>query len=197
MSKTEINENYETDENIEDIIDIEDIDLSGIADPSEDKDTGKTGKKGPDEEKFREEMDRLMAMKEIQHMADFSQHNGNTTLQHVRNVAWVSFRMAKKLGWDIDEVSLARGAMLHDYYLYNIREEGISDYDHGIHHPLMALHNARKLKRLTRKEENIIRSHMWPLTLLHPPTSREALLVSMADKVCAVNEMFLNKKNQE
>ena len=34
---------------------------------------------------------------------------------------------------------------------------------------------------------------MWPMTFLHPPMSREAVLVCLADKYCAVNEMLLKK----
>ena len=67
---------------------------------------------------FDEQIRLLKEDPEIQKMASFTMHNGNTTLQHVENVADVSFRIAEKLGIDIDEKALARGAMLHDYYLY-------------------------------------------------------------------------------
>ena len=100
---------------------------------------------------------------------------------------------AEKLGIDIDEKALARGAMLHDYYLYTFKETKMSPYRHGISHPETALKNASKRHRLTEKETNIIRSHMWPMTFLHPPMSREAVLVCLADKYCAVNEMLLKK----
>jgi hypothetical protein len=41
---------------------------------------------------------------------------------------------------------------------------------------------------LTEKERNIIRGHMWPLTLVHPPKSKEAILVCLADKDIATRE---------
>ena len=47
---------------------------------------------------------------------------------------------------------------------------------------------------LNDKEMAIIRSHMWPLTLFHPPQSKEAVVVMMADKYCAVREMVFRKK---
>ena len=127
-------------------------------------------------------------------MRGFSQHKGNTTYQHSRNVAVHSFHLAEKIGLKVDEVSLARGAMLHDYYLYNTKDMKVSDYRHGISHPKIALENARREFVLNKKEENIIRSHMWPLTFLHPPLCREAFLVTISDKYCAVREMFTDEK---
>lgn len=154
-------------------------------------------KQGPDREIFEAEMERLMSLDEIKKMSAFSQHHGNNTLQHVRNVAYRSFQLAEQFGWDIDEKRLARGAMLHDYYLYTVKQEDISDYRHGIGHPKTALKNAREIFDLTQEEENIIRSHMWPLTIFHAPRCREAVLVCLADKDCAIKEMFFGKKNLE
>ena len=47
------------------------------------------------------------------------------------------------------------------------------------------------LKRfeLTDKEQNIILRHMWPLTSI-PPSSLEGLVVSIIDKICAVEEII-------
>lgn len=146
-----------------------------------------------DRERFISELRVLLNNPEIRRMAGYEQHKGNTTLQHALNVAVISFKIASRLGWDIDEKTLARGSILHDFYLYNIRETGMSDYRHGVSHPEKALENARELLPLSFKEENIIRSHMWPLTLFHPPRSREAVAVMLADKYCAVREMVFRK----
>lgn len=151
----------------------------------------------PDRKAFQDEMEKLMSSEKIQMMQGYKQHHGNNTLQHVRNVAYNSFALAEKLGWPIDERTLARGAVLHDYYLYDIKEQGLTPYRHGTRHPKKALANAKKEWTLSRKEENIIVSHMWPLTLFHPPRSREAVLICLADKYCAANEMILHRKNLE
>lgn len=158
----------------------------------------KKEKHSPDREIFEQEMSRLMALDEIRKMREFTQHQGNNTLQHVRNVAYRSFKLAKRLGWEIDEKRLARGAMLHDYYLYNRKKENLgSDYRHGTGHPKRALENAREIFDLTEEEENIILSHMWPLTPFDVPRCREAVLVCLADKDCAFQEMFFGRKNLE
>lgn len=139
-------------------------------------------------ELFEKELKALVNDPRIRHLADFPQHNGSNTFSHCVKVAKKSFEFAETLGWKIDERELARGAMLHDYYQYNIKEEGFSAYRHGTSHPMVAMEKADADFHLTEKEKNIIRGHMWPLTFAHPPKSREALLVCLADKDIATKE---------
>ena len=137
---------------------------------------------------FADELNKLLEDPRIIRLCTFPQHHGSNTLVHCIAVAKRSFALAEKFGWDIDERELARGAMLHDYYQYDIKEEGLSAYKHGTSHPEIAMKKADKDFHLTEKEKNIIRGHMWPLTLAHPPKSREAILVSLADKEIATRE---------
>ena len=141
-----------------------------------------------DRELFYRELNKLILDPKINRLSNFPQHNGSNTLAHCVQVAKRSFELAEILGWDIDEKELARGAMLHDYYQYNIKEEGLTAYRHGTSHPQIAMQKADKDFHLTEKEKNIIRGHMWPLTLAHPPKSKEAVLVSLADKEIATME---------
>ena len=53
--------------------------------------------------------------------------------------------------------------------------------------------NARNYFQITQKEQNIIQSHMWPLTFRHMPTCREAVIVCLADKYCAVVESMFQR----
>ena len=137
---------------------------------------------------FVDELNKLLEDPRIVKLCTFPQHHGSNTLSHCIAVTKKSFELAEKFGWDIDERELVRGAMLHDYYQYNIKEEGLSAYRHGTSHPKIAMQKADKDFHLTEKEKNIIRGHMWPLTLAHPPKSREAILVSLADKEVAAVE---------
>ncbi len=136
----------------------------------------------------------LLKDPEVRKLQKIPQHEGNNTLNHSIDVAKVSFSLAERLHIHIDEKTLATGAILHDYYLYDIKERGYSDYFHGRNHPETALRNAEEKFELSDKEKNIIRGHMWPLTLFHPPKSKEAWLVSIADKYCAIKEMWLHQK---
>ena len=130
----------------------------------------------------------------VQPMKKTPQHKGGTSFEHCVNVAFTSYRLAKKLGWDVDLKSLARGAMLHDFYLYDTETMPYSDYRHSLIHPKLALKNAEKVCELNDTERNIILSHMWPIPGAPLPRSREAWLVNAADTICAAREMYRRKR---
>ncbi len=141
-----------------------------------------------DKELFDSELDKLLKDPRIIRLCTFPQHHGSNTLDHCVAVTKRAFELAERFGWDIDEKELARGAMLHDYYQYKIKDEGLTAYKHGTQHPQIAMEKADQDFHLTQKEKNIIRGHMWPLTFAHPPKSKEAVLVSLADKEVAAKE---------
>ena len=140
------------------------------------------------EELFYNELNKLLSNPKVQKLQEFPQHHGSNTLRHSIAVAKRSFELAEKFGWDINELELVRAAMLHDYYLYKIKDEGLSAYQHGTSHPLVSITNANRDFGLSKKEMSIIRSHMWPLTFVHPPRSKEAALLCLADKDIALKE---------
>ncbi len=108
-------------------------------------------------------------------------------LRHCLQVSYTSFLVCRALG--LDSRSAARGALLHDFFLYDWH--GPKPYKglHGFIHPGVALKNARSRFGLGALEEEIIRHHMWPLTLI-PPKSKEAWVVLLVDKYCACGEIF-------
>ena len=117
------------------------------------------------------------------------QHGDTTVLLHCLAVAYFSLKLAKALRLRCDRDSLVRGALLHDYFLYDWHEPDKSHQLHGFHHPARALSNAKSDLKLTRTEEDIIAHHMFPLTPV-PPQSREAMLVCLVDKGCGIYETF-------
>ena len=147
-----------------------------------------------DAERFYRALHGLEHDPRVERMKDFTQHKGNTTYRHCYGVALSSFRLAQWLGWRIDEPTLARGAMLHDFHLYTRQK---SDLGHLFRHPRLALANAEAAFALNDKERNIILSHMWPLTLTRPPRSREAVLVMLADKYCALRELAAGRAGRD
>lgn len=121
------------------------------------------------------------------------QHGSMSVYEHSICVADCSLKMGeglKRLGFHIREKELVRGALLHDYFLYDWHKhrhpKGIRNL-HGFRHPEIAFVNASGEYRLTLCEQEIIRKHMWPLTIV-PPTCREAWIVTAADKYCSLLE---------
>lgn len=120
---------------------------------------------------------------------DAIQHGDTTVLLHSLAVAYFSLKLAGFLRLNYDEKSLIRGALLHDYFLYDWHIPDKSHRLHGFYHPRVALRNAQGDLSLTGKEQDIIIHHMFPLTPV-PPHSREALLVCLVDKGCGLYETF-------
>lgn len=61
---------------------------------------------------------------DVQRMREYIQHGSVTTYQHCKNVALVSFWLNRRLHLHADETSLAVGALLHDFYLYDWHTTG-------------------------------------------------------------------------
>lgn len=142
-----------------------------------------------EKDNFYEKINHIITHEEVRRMQDFMQHGITDTYTHCLNVAFSCYKFVKKHNIKINEDELLKGALLHDFYLYDWHEnkkerEGF----HGFKHPNRALINAKKYFELTQKEENIISSHMWPLTLRNYPKSKEAVIVCIMDKWCAVAE---------
>jgi uncharacterized protein len=130
----------------------------------------------------------LLHDEEVLKMKDFIQHGDLSTYDHAINVAWTSLRLARNLRLKVDERSLLRGALLHDFYLYDwhIRDKNRKPL-HGFHHPGTALRNAKKHFTINKIEKDIILKHMWPLTP-KLPKYRESYVVMVADKICSIRD---------
>ncbi len=129
------------------------------------------------------------ARPEVRRMEQFVQHGNTSCLLHCVAVAHVSFAIARALHLRVREEALSRGALLHDYFLYDWHVRDPLRKKHAFFHPSAALENARRVFELSEVERDIIRKHMFPLTPV-PPRYREGWLVVLADKVCSVYEFF-------
>lgn len=120
---------------------------------------------------------------------DYIQHGDMTVNMHCINVAKYSLAISRKLRINCNQRDLIRGALLHDYFLYDWHDKNHRSIKklHGFYHPGIALKNASKEYKLTSRERDIIKKHMWPLTIV-PPQCREAWIVTTADKYCSLLE---------
>lgn len=135
---------------------------------------------------------KILAHKKVQQMKQYTQHGNVSCYDHCLMVALYAYMYAKKLCITVDVETLVKGALLHDFFLYDWHDGAFTpDGLHGFSHPVTAERNARKTFRLTDKERKIIKNHMWPLTLTRIPDSKEAWLVCMADKYCSLKETLL------
>lgn len=137
----------------------------------------------------------LAHTKEASLMRRCIQHGRISTYEHVISVVRLSYCLNRRFRLGAPARELVRGAFLHDFYLYDWHKNGYIGRLHGLHHPAIALKNASERYYLTSTERNIIESHMWPLTLLHIPKCRAALIVCIADKICSSYEVFAHTKS--
>lgn len=129
----------------------------------------------------------LLRSERVRSMDQYTQHGDTSCLIHSMAVAYYSLLLADVLHLSCNRDSLVRGALLHDYFLYDWHEKDASHRLHGFTHPGRALRNARKDYGLNAIECDIIARHMFPLVPL-PPRGREAVLVCLVDKVCSLYE---------
>lgn len=131
----------------------------------------------------------ILHSKNFQRMKEHIQHGDMTVNAHVMDVARYSIVISDKLHIRCERRDLVRGALLHDYFLYDwhIPDEENPHRLHGFYHPGRALRNAARDYVLTERERDIIKKHMWPLTVV-PPCCREAWIVTTADKWCSLLE---------
>ena len=129
---------------------------------------------------------------------NFVQHGFFSVYDHSINVARLSLKIANTINFKtINKNKLIRGALLHDYFLYDwhsnndTKEEKKMKRLHASTHPKRALKNALKDYELSGRERNIIESHMFPINPSIPPKCKEAWIVCFADKVCSLNETYL------
>lgn len=117
------------------------------------------------------------------------QHGEVSVKKHSEKVAFSSLWLSRKLNLNVCEKEMVRGALLHDYFLYDWHDEEHCGFRnlHGFKHPGIALENASNEYELTPREKDIIKKHMFPLTII-PPLCREAWIVTLCDKFVSAKE---------
>ena len=139
-------------------------------------------------------MKELCADRHVQQMKQYIQHGRITTFEHCSRVAELSCRINRRLHLHADIPTLVKGAMLHDFYLYDWHNPDGGEHDwHGYIHAERARKNAVRYFNADEKVQHVIYSHMWPLNLTRVPRSREAWIVCLADKYISIRETLLER----
>lgn len=146
---------------------------------------------------FWNEIREICEASRINESKKYYQHGMTSIYRHSLHVAYESCLIAEHFHFIVDYRSLIRGAFLHDYFLYDWHDKGhVHKRPHGFYHPGVALQNAMMEFELSEKEKDIIKKHMFPLTVV-PPGCLEAWIVCMADKVCSTRETLQRRKKQQ
>lgn len=123
---------------------------------------------------------------------NFIQHGNTSVYTHVISVAKKSIEIAEKYNLDVDMDSMIRGALLHDYFLYDWHDGKRERWIHGFTHPMKAYKNDKSEINLNRLERDIIIKHMFPLTII-PPMYLESWIVTFADKYVSAVETLSSR----
>lgn len=110
-------------------------------------------------EDFSEVMNELHTKSRFSMTKKFIQHGDVSVYQHCIFVAYMSCRIANKFNLNVDKRSLIRGALLHDYFLYDWHDKNKPAKFHGFTHPKIAFENACQDLELNKKERDIILHH--------------------------------------
>ena len=129
-------------------------------------------------------------------LKSYTAHGNVSVYDHSIEVAKRSYTFAVKRRIKCDLRALVVGALLHDYFLYDWHDQPKFTF-HGFKHAKISAINADRDYEISKKEKNIIESHMFPLNLLHIPRSKEAWIVTWQDKCCALKETLKRKKDNE
>ncbi len=124
----------------------------------------------------------ILETKEFSESMSQIKHHDSTRLNHLLKVSYYSYKISKYLRLDYEEV--ARAGLLHDFYLDSVYDQETLKEKvllYTMKHPQSAVENSKKFFYLSEKEEDIIRTHMFPVDIKVPKYA-ESWIVSLVDK---------------
>ena len=136
-------------------------------------------------------LDRYANDERILQMQRFPHHPPISAYIHSIRVVRKCVDLVNFYHMKVDWENLLLAALLHDFYLYDFREH--TSFKNGIIHPIKAAENAKAVFNADDSVARAIRTHMFPAVFWRIPTSREAWIISTADKMVAMKEVFQKK----
>lgn len=113
------------------------------------------------------------------------EQHGTNRYDHCLKVSYYSYLIAKALRLDYEQTAV--GGLLHDFFISPMDRTNKDRFISVFTHPKLAVETAKSQFDLTVKEEDMIRSHMFPL-YISVPKYAESWIISMVDKCVATNE---------
>ena len=149
-----------------------------------------------DIDEFNEIIKDIISTEDFKKMRRYRHHVKSNLYDHSVKVALLCYKHHKRFKSKFDLKHFVRGALLHDFFLYDWHDKLPENRLHGFTHSKKALKNAKeRFSDLTPMEIDMIKRHMFPLTPI-PPRTKAGWLVCFYDKVVAVGEYFSHKKRK-
>ena len=138
--------------------------------------------KSQNDREFYSLIETIIHNEEFQKMKKIS-HHGITRYEHLLRVSFYSYKITKFLRLNYQEAT--RASLLHDFFLEETKND--NQVNALRRHPSYALSNASKYFELTDREQDIIKTHMFPVTFT-PPKYLESWVVDFVDDVAGIYE---------
>ena len=122
------------------------------------------------------EVDEFLKLKEMR-------HHGISRFDHSERVARLTYQITSFFHLNYREATFA--AMLHDFFTTEVMKVNV--FKKLSRHPRIALNNSSKYFELSDMEQDIILTHMFPVTF-DPPKYLESWLVDAIDDAVALYE---------
>ena len=146
---------------------------------------------GHKDKQYLELVDHILKNEEFSKIEQFS-HHGTNRLKHSMRVSYYSYIVAKRL--KLDHKSSAISGLLHDFFLGEEDGTPIKFLKFQREHPKIAAKNAVNYFGISKKEINIIETHMFPFT--KPSRHLEGWIISFVDKTIGTYEYSVKFKYQ-
>lgn len=127
----------------------------------------------------------ILSNREFLSLGNYFHHRKTSRLAHSINVSYLSWVLARKL--KCDEKAAARAGLLHDFCPYDFSERTPTGEHQAFYHPKAAMKNSSRVFGINEREQDAIRTHMFPLGPV--PRNKEAWIITLADKICAIAEL--------
>ena len=144
-----------------------------------------------------EDLEYMNLVKDILEHEEFNKtrnivHHGLNRFDHCIRVSY--YKVTKLLKLDYEDV--ARAGLLHDFFFVDNSDiDTTRRVDVLVNHPKYALINSKRYFELNDREEDIITTHMFPVSP-KVPKYIESWIVDIVDNIVAVGEaIYINSKH--
>lgn len=135
-----------------------------------------------DNKEYLQIVEKIFNNRKFNKLKNETHHHNSNRFSHSVDVSYKTYKICKRLNLDYE--SATKAALLHDFFF---DDEFDNKRDQMLNHPKKALQNARKITNLTKMEENIIESHMYPVGG-KLPRSIESVIVDVVDDYVSLKE---------